>query len=175
MGFKAMNLAPGRGVRYQVHLYRIETGELLAIMDAQHLTTLRTGATSAVATRRLAPARKMQMALLGSGAEARAQLEAMTVAGLLRRSGSSVRRPRTASGSQRSSATGIGLDARDVASAEEGGEGRRARRRGRQVERTRAPRALARARCQRRVCRHARGAISARSTRRRSAAARASS
>ena len=23
MGFKAMNLAPGRGVRYQVHLYRI--------------------------------------------------------------------------------------------------------------------------------------------------------
>ena len=29
-------------------------GELLAIMDAQHLTTLRTGATSAVATRRLA-------------------------------------------------------------------------------------------------------------------------
>jgi hypothetical protein len=83
MGFKAMNLAPGRGVRYQVHLYRIETGELLAIMDAQHLTTLRTGATSAVATRRLAPARKMQMALLGSGAEARAQLEAMTVAGFV--------------------------------------------------------------------------------------------
>jgi ornithine cyclodeaminase/alanine dehydrogenase len=83
MGFKAMNLAPGRGVRYQVHLYRIESGELLAIMDAQHLTTLRTGATSAVATRRLAPPRKMRMALLGSGAEARAQLEAMSVAGFV--------------------------------------------------------------------------------------------
>jgi ornithine cyclodeaminase/alanine dehydrogenase-like protein (mu-crystallin family) len=48
MGFKAMNLAPGHGVRYQVHLYRASSGELLAIMDAQHLTTLRTGATSAV-------------------------------------------------------------------------------------------------------------------------------
>ena len=41
MGFKAMNLAPGHGVRYQVHLYRASSGELLAIMDAQHLTTLR--------------------------------------------------------------------------------------------------------------------------------------
>ena len=123
MGFKAMNLAPGRGVRYQVHLYRIETGELLAIMDAQHLTTLRTGATSAVATRRLAPARKMQMALLGSGAEARAQLEAMTVAGFV----SSVRifSP-TPANRQRLAAEfrdRHGLDARDVASAEDAVKG----------------------------------------------------
>lgn len=81
MGFKAMNLAPGHGVRYQVHLYKIATGELVAIMDAQHLTTLRTGATSAVATRRLARPRKVLTALLGSGPEARAQLEAMVAAG----------------------------------------------------------------------------------------------
>src|SRR6266581_6784212 len=45
MGFKAMNLLPGHGVRYQVHLYSVETGALKALMDAQHLTTLRTGAT----------------------------------------------------------------------------------------------------------------------------------
>src|SRR5947209_7956171 len=38
MGFKAMNLVPGVGVRYQVHLYEISTGALRAIMDAQHLT-----------------------------------------------------------------------------------------------------------------------------------------
>ena len=81
MGFKAMNLVPGHGVRYQVHLYKIATGELVAIMDAQHLTTLRTGATSAVATRRLARPRKALTALLGSGPEARAQLEAMVAAG----------------------------------------------------------------------------------------------
>ena len=49
MGFKAMNLTPGQGVRYQVHLYSIASGALEAIMDAQFLTTLRTGATSAVA------------------------------------------------------------------------------------------------------------------------------
>jgi len=81
MGFKAMNLCPGVGVRYQVHLYAIESGELLSIMDAQHLTTLRTGATSAVATRRLARPGPAKIALLGSGAEARAQLEAMQAAG----------------------------------------------------------------------------------------------
>ncbi|HUN74889.1 MAG TPA: ornithine cyclodeaminase family protein [Steroidobacteraceae bacterium] len=81
MGFKAMNLAPGAGVRYQVHLYEIASGALVAIMDAQHLTTLRTGATSAVATRRLARAGPATVALLGSGVEARAQLEAMQADG----------------------------------------------------------------------------------------------
>jgi ornithine cyclodeaminase/alanine dehydrogenase len=83
-GFKAMNLAPGHGVRYQVHLYRAATGELLAIMDAQHLTTLRTGATSAVATRRLARSGPAAVALLGSGVEAHAQLEAMQALGIVK-------------------------------------------------------------------------------------------
>jgi ornithine cyclodeaminase/alanine dehydrogenase len=84
MGFKAMNLAPGHGVRYQVHLYRASSGELLAIMDAQHLTTLRTGATSAVATRRLANPGSCVVALLGSGIEARAQLDAMQEMGYVK-------------------------------------------------------------------------------------------
>jgi ornithine cyclodeaminase/alanine dehydrogenase-like protein (mu-crystallin family) len=83
MGFKAMNLTPGKGVRYQVHLYDIESGALRCIMDAQHLTTLRTGATSAVATRRLARPGKAVTALLGSGPEARAQLDAMVAAGFV--------------------------------------------------------------------------------------------
>jgi ornithine cyclodeaminase/alanine dehydrogenase len=84
MGFKAMNLAPGHGVRYQVHLYRIADGELVAIMDALHLTTLRTGATSAVATRRLAGGKATTVGVIGSGIEARAQLEAMHALGLAR-------------------------------------------------------------------------------------------
>ena len=84
MGFKAMNLTPGQGVRYQVHLYAIASGALEAIMDAQFLTTLRTGATSAVATRRLARPGATTVALLGSGAEAKAQLEAMQAAGYVK-------------------------------------------------------------------------------------------
>ena len=83
-GFKAMNLVPGLGLRYQVHLYRIETGEVAAIMDAQHLTTLRTGATSAVATRRMARSGPAVVSLLGSGVEAHAQLEAMQHLGIVR-------------------------------------------------------------------------------------------
>ena len=58
-----------------------ETGELLCIMDAQYLTTLRTGATSAVAARRLKKAKPCVVSLLGSGAEAYAQLDAMRAAG----------------------------------------------------------------------------------------------
>lgn len=85
MGFKAMNLAAGVGVRYQVHLYAVADGDLKAIMDAQHLTTLRTGATSAVATRRLARAAPTTVAVLGSGVESRAQLEAMHALGVVER------------------------------------------------------------------------------------------
>lgn len=83
MGFKAMNLAKGHGVRYQVHLYNISTGALLAIMDAQHLTTLRTGATSAVATKLMARPGKSRVAVIGSGKEAKTQLEAVAAAGFV--------------------------------------------------------------------------------------------
>ncbi len=81
MGFKAMNLAEGTGVRYQVHLYSMDDGALHAIMDAQLLTTLRTGASSAVATRRLARKGPGTVAVIGSGREAFMQLEAMRAAG----------------------------------------------------------------------------------------------
>lgn len=84
MGYKAMHLTPGLGMRYVVHLYRVSDGELVAIMDAQHLTTLRTGATSAVATRRLARPGATSVAVLGAGAEARAQVDAMHALGLVR-------------------------------------------------------------------------------------------
>jgi ornithine cyclodeaminase/alanine dehydrogenase-like protein (mu-crystallin family) len=81
MGFKAMNLAEGIGCRYQVHLYSMDDGALRAIMDAQFLTTLRTGATSAVATRRLARKGQGLVGVIGSGREAYMQLEAMRVLG----------------------------------------------------------------------------------------------
>ena len=84
MGFKAMNLAAGHGLRYQVNLYRVADGELVSIMDAQHLTTLRTGATSAVATRKLANLEPTTVGVLGSGVEARAQAEAMHALGVLK-------------------------------------------------------------------------------------------
>jgi len=83
MGFKAMNLVEGTGCRYQVHLYSMEDGALRAIMDAQLLTTLRTGAASAVATKRLARRQPGIVGIVGSGREAFMQLEAMRVLGMV--------------------------------------------------------------------------------------------
>ncbi len=76
-GYKAMNLFPGVGVRYAVHLYDGSSGALAAIVDAKQVTALRTAACAAVATDRLAPARVERMAMIGTGAEARTQLLAM--------------------------------------------------------------------------------------------------
>jgi ornithine cyclodeaminase/alanine dehydrogenase-like protein (mu-crystallin family) len=83
MGFKAMNLAENFGARFQIHLYSLADGELRAIMDGHLITTLRTGATSAVATKRLARKEPGRVAVLGAGREAFMQLEAMRVLGLV--------------------------------------------------------------------------------------------
>lgn len=72
MGFKAMNRAAGHGMRYMVGLYRIETGELVALMDANWLTTRRTAATSALGTHLLAPAGERSVGIIGAGVQARA-------------------------------------------------------------------------------------------------------
>lgn len=76
MGFKSMNRAAGMGMRYLVCLYRIETGELLAIMDANWITTRRTAATSALGTHLLAPEGEHTVGLIGAGVQARAFLTA---------------------------------------------------------------------------------------------------
>lgn len=76
-GYKAMNLMPKVGVRYAIHLYDLADGALLGILDAQLITVLRTAATSAIATRRLARDDVKRIAIIGTGTEARMQLEAM--------------------------------------------------------------------------------------------------
>lgn len=76
MGFKAMNRAAGVGMRYLVCLYRIETGELVAIMDANWITTRRTAATNALGTHLLAPADDRSVGVIGAGVQARAFLAA---------------------------------------------------------------------------------------------------
>jgi ornithine cyclodeaminase/alanine dehydrogenase-like protein (mu-crystallin family) len=53
------------------------SGELLALMDAEHLTRMRTGAGCAVATDLLAREDSRVMTVFGAGAQAEAQVEAM--------------------------------------------------------------------------------------------------
>ena len=78
MGYKAMHATPGVGVRYLVALYDLASGELLAQMDADWLTSRRTAATAAVGTDLLARQKVEEAGLLGSGEQARALLAALS-------------------------------------------------------------------------------------------------
>lgn len=63
--------------RFLVGLYDLATGKLLAIIEADYLGQLRTGATSAVATEFLARPDAKVVGLFGAGAQAATQLKAV--------------------------------------------------------------------------------------------------
>ena len=72
MGLKAYTGFPG-GARFAVLLYSGEDGRLLALIEADLLGQMRTGAASGVATRYLARDDARTAALLGTGGQARTQ------------------------------------------------------------------------------------------------------
>ena len=83
VGAKLVTFYPGntaRGVATHhatIVLFRADTGQPVALMDGRLITEMRTAAVSAVATRALtAPAAK-KLAILGSGVQAHAHLEAL--------------------------------------------------------------------------------------------------
>lgn len=118
MGFKSMNRAAGLGMRYLVALYRISTGELVAIMDANWLTTQRTAATNALGTHLLAPAASDRIGIIGSGVQAQAFIRAY--ASLRGLKGVTVYSPREESRQSFAEAIqrDLGIDANAVDSAE---------------------------------------------------------
>lgn len=74
---KAYHGVKGVGTRYVVSLYRLADGELLAILDGRLITDLRTGAASGVIARRVPLADPVRVGILGSGNQARTQLESL--------------------------------------------------------------------------------------------------
>lgn len=64
---------------FVVSLYSMETGELLAFIEGDYLGQRRTGAASGVATKYLARADANVAAIIGTGGQARAQLEAIAL------------------------------------------------------------------------------------------------
>ena len=71
---------PSRGLdshQGSVMLFSAESGELLALMNASAITAIRTAAVSGVATRLLAREDASELAIIGSGVQARAHLAAM--------------------------------------------------------------------------------------------------
>jgi alanine dehydrogenase len=77
MGLKVMTLVRGVGNRYLILLYDQRTGELLATLDGDEVTRLRTAATTAVAAELLAPMGTSRLGMLGSGFEADGHLRAL--------------------------------------------------------------------------------------------------
>jgi alanine dehydrogenase len=64
-------------LRFIVPLYEIASGELLALIEADYMGQLRTGAASGVATKYLARRNARVVAVIGTGGQAKTQLEAV--------------------------------------------------------------------------------------------------
>lgn len=77
MGYKVFHGSVQHGVRYLIAIYDEKDGRLLALMDAAYLTATRTGATTGVATRYMAPPNAATVGVIGSGLEATTNLEAV--------------------------------------------------------------------------------------------------
>lgn len=78
LGYKEFHLIPGSGVRYSIQLYDLHGGQLLAIMDGNDITAIRTGAAAGIAMKHLAPPAGI-VGIIGAGFEARSQLEALSL------------------------------------------------------------------------------------------------
>ena len=77
IGYKIYYSNPGKGSRYHVHLIDTDSGNLVAMIEASHLSMVRTGAASGVATRYMARADAATVGMIGTGKQAVGQLEAV--------------------------------------------------------------------------------------------------
>ncbi len=76
VGWKAYTTTAS-GPRFHVAVYRADTGEMEALIEANYLGQLRTGAASGVATEFMARPDSRIVGILGSGLQARSQLKAV--------------------------------------------------------------------------------------------------
>jgi alanine dehydrogenase len=79
-GFKAYTVARPGAARFAVMLFSIEDGRLLALIEADKLGQMRTGAASGLAARYLARADAESVAIVGTGWQARSQVQAVCAA-----------------------------------------------------------------------------------------------
>src|SRR5215212_6287158 len=90
-GLKAVCVFPGNTAigkdahQGSVMLFSAETGELLALLNASAITAIRTAAVSAVATKLLARTDAGDLAILGTGVQARTHLAALACVRSIRR------------------------------------------------------------------------------------------
>lgn len=80
-GVKSINgsFADALQVSYLISLFDKETAALVALVDGNRVTGLRTAATTAVATELLVPGRPLRVGVIGSGFEAQSHTEALAL------------------------------------------------------------------------------------------------
>jgi ornithine cyclodeaminase/alanine dehydrogenase-like protein (mu-crystallin family) len=78
MGMKIYSSAR-EGLRFLVPLFEVQSGDLAALIEADYLGQMRTGAASGVATRVMARTDARSVAVIGTGLQARTQLEAVSL------------------------------------------------------------------------------------------------
>ena len=76
-GYKAYSTFPGGVSKFLVILYHGGTGDLLSVTEASALGQIRTGAASGLATRYMARSDASTVGIIGTGYQARTQLEAV--------------------------------------------------------------------------------------------------
>jgi ornithine cyclodeaminase len=129
LGIKVITVFPGNHERGEeshlgsVLLFEAEMGRPLAILDAAAVTAIRTAAVSALATRLLARQDAGDLALLGSGVQARSHLAALREVRPLRRVRVWSRHPESARRFAAEESERHGLSVQAVATAREAVEG----------------------------------------------------
>ena len=80
-GAKSINgsFADGLHVSYLISLFDKDTADLVALVDGNRVTGLRTAATTAVGTEVIAPARPLRVGIIGSGFEAQSHTTALSL------------------------------------------------------------------------------------------------
>ncbi len=83
LGIKIVSVYPENAAQNKPTIYSVlmlndaETGEPIALMDAEHITALRTGAVSGLAAKYLSSEEAKIVCIFGSGVQAKTQLEAI--------------------------------------------------------------------------------------------------
>ena len=122
MGMKIYTVARG-GARFVVPLFRSTTGEMAALIEADALGQIRTGAATGVATKYLANPGARAAAIIGTGYQARTQLEAVASVRRLERVRAFGRDPQRRENFCREMSARIGVAVEPAGSGEEAVKG----------------------------------------------------
>lgn len=107
------------GLRFMIPLFRAKTGELLAVLEGDYLGQVRTGAATGLATRLLAREDARRVGIIGTGLQAKTQLEAIASVRKIAHVRAFGRNPERREKFAREMSAKFGVPVEAVASAEE--------------------------------------------------------